>query len=93
MNKTLFIAIILAGCLRCSLPQEEARKSASFISWIGFSQLEQAVKRARITYLHAFGGSFARPADRAGDSFALPADRAGDSPALTEGTAPLRSRL
>ncbi len=26
MNKTLFIAFILAGCLHCSLPQEEAQK-------------------------------------------------------------------
>ena len=26
MNKTLFVAFILAGCLRCSLPQEEAHK-------------------------------------------------------------------
>ena len=32
MNKTLFIAIILAGCLRCSLLQEEAQK-------IDFSQV------------------------------------------------------
>ena len=33
MNKTLFIAFILAGCLRCSLPQEEAHK-------IDLSQME-----------------------------------------------------
>ena len=26
MNKTLFIAFILAGCLHCSLPQEEGQK-------------------------------------------------------------------